>query len=126
METKDIQERPITRKAYKALRVLVNPDEEAAINSNAEKVGMKTAAFLRALGLGHQVTGIIDQQAVLELAKINGDLGRLGGLLKMWLANDERLEAYGKDKMEEVIAATLKDIGDIQKQLKQKVSALKF
>jgi len=31
------------------------------------------------------VQSTVDQRAVLELVKINADMGRLGGLIKMWL-----------------------------------------
>jgi hypothetical protein len=40
---------------------------------------------------------------VERLAKINGDLGRLGGQLKLWLTNDVRTAQYG----ESVIRAVL-------------------
>lgn len=80
-----------TRKNGKHLRVPVLADEEQAIKNNAAKAGLTTAEYLRRLGIGHEIHGIIDQQHILTLSKINGDLGRLGGLLKLWLANDERL-----------------------------------
>ena len=51
---------------------------------------MSDSAYLRALGLDMPVKSTLDQEAILELAKINGDLGRLGGLLKMWLTNQDR------------------------------------
>lgn len=84
-------EKPPTRKHGRHLRVPVLPDEEQAIKANAAKVGLKIAEYLRRLGLGHEIHGVIDKQHILELSKINADLGRLGGLLKMWLSNDERL-----------------------------------
>lgn len=80
-----------TRKHVKRLRVPVYPEEEREIKSNAAKAGLTTAVYLRRLALGYEIRGIIDQQKVLELTKINADLGRLGGLLKLWLTNDERL-----------------------------------
>lgn len=33
---------------------------------------------------------MLDHQRVDELARINGDLGRLGELLKLWLQDDAR------------------------------------
>ncbi len=51
---------------------------------------MSDSGYLRALGLDMPVKSTLDQEAILELAKINGDLGRLGGLLKMWLTNQDR------------------------------------
>jgi len=32
---------------------------------------------------------------VRELVRVNGDLGRLGGLLKLWLTDDPRTARFG-------------------------------
>lgn len=47
---------------------------------------MSNAAFLRAVGLNLPVGSRADLKAVRQLAKVNGDLGRVAGLLKLWLA----------------------------------------
>jgi hypothetical protein len=86
----------LTRKHGRHLRVPVLPDEEAAIKRQAASTGLSVAAYLRNVGMGYQVTGIVDYQYVQELARINGDLGRLGGLLKLWLTNDERTAKFGE------------------------------
>ena len=80
-----------TRKLGRHLRVPVLPDEETEIKTNAARAGISTAEYLRRLGLGYKIHGMIDQKSIMELSKINADLGRLGGLLKLWLTNDERL-----------------------------------
>lgn len=68
------------------------------------------AAYLRNVGMGYRIRGIIDHTEVERLAKINGDLGRLGGLLKLWLTNDIRTAHYG----ESVIRAVLDRILESQ------------
>lgn len=98
-----------TRKA-RQLRVPVLPDEEAAIKKMAASVGLPVAAYLRNVGLGYQVRGILDNKRVEELARINGDLGRLGGLLKLWLTDDPRTARFG----ESTIRALLSKIEDTQ------------
>ena len=80
-----------TRKHGRHLRVPVLAAEESEIKANAATAGLSTAEYLRRLGLGYQFHSALDKQAILELSKINADLGRLGGLLKLWLSNDERL-----------------------------------
>lgn len=80
-----------SRKYAKRLRIPVHPDEEEIIKENAKKAGLSTAVYLRRLALGYEIQSIIDKKYILELSKINADLGRLGGLLKLWLSNDERL-----------------------------------
>ena len=86
----DTEKKP-TRKHGLHLRVPVLPEEEKEIKENAAKAGLKTAEYLRRLALGHTIHSVLDTQHVIQLSKINADLGRLGGLLKMWLSNDERL-----------------------------------
>ena len=78
------------------LRVPVLPDVEAAIKKMAASTGLPVAAYLRNVGLGYQVRSILDNKRVEELARINGDLGRLGGLLKLWLIDDPRAAQYGE------------------------------
>lgn len=80
-----------TRKHGRHLRVPVLPDEENEIKANAVNAGLTTAEYLRRLGLGYQIHSALDKQHIIELSKINADLGRLGGLIKLWLTNDERL-----------------------------------
>ena len=78
------------------MRVPVLPDEEAEIKRLAASVGLSVATYLRNVGLGYQVPGILDNKRVEELARINGDLGRLGGLLKLWLTDDVRTLQFGE------------------------------
>ena len=74
---------PKHKRKYKLhLRVPVEPEEGKIIREQAEKCGLSISEYLKKLGLGYEPTSIIDNQKVNELAKINGDLGRLGGLLK--------------------------------------------
>ncbi|HGU7323855.1 TPA: conjugal transfer transcriptional regulator TraJ [Legionella pneumophila] len=80
-----------SRKYVRRLRIPVYPEEEQIIKANAAKAGLSTAVYLRRLALGYELHSVIDKQYVIELSKINADLGRLGGLLKLWLTNDERL-----------------------------------
>jgi hypothetical protein len=78
-----------TRKASPAIKVYCLPEERQLIQSNAKSAGMSLSAFLLALGQGYQVKGVVDYQQVRELARINGDLGRLEGLLQSWLTNEQ-------------------------------------
>lgn len=80
---------------FKHLRVPVNPEEDAEIARLAAAANKKVAEYLRTVGLGYEVRGILDHRRVEEMLRINGDLGRLGGLLKLWLTNDERTAAFG-------------------------------
>ena len=80
----------LTRRKGPRISVWLLPSEKAAIQAKAAAHTMSDSAYLRALGLDMPVKSTLDQEAILELAKINGDLGRIGGLLKMWLTNQDR------------------------------------
>jgi hypothetical protein len=99
-----------TRKASTPIVVRVNPDEKRAIEEMARTTGNSTSAYLRKIGLGYQVKSIVDYSKVDELAKVNADLGRLGGLLKLWLTSDKRLDRYDLSDQRRIILKTLESI----------------
>jgi hypothetical protein len=108
-----------TRK-QRQLRVPVLPGEEREIKRLAAAAGLPVAAYLRKVGLGYRVPGILDNKRVEELARINGDLGRLGGLLKLWLTDDPRTAMFG----ESTIRAVLSRIEDTQREMHEVMRAV--
>jgi hypothetical protein len=97
-------EKQPTRKATTPIYVWVTPEEKAVIMSLAKQTGRSMSAYLRLLGQGYTPKSIIDNEQVLELVRINGDLGRLGGLLKLWLTHDVRTAQYGESTIRGVLA----------------------
>lgn len=95
MQAPDTATAKATRKGSPPVKVYCLPDEKARLESAARAVGMSVSAYLLNVGLGYQVRGILDNKRVEELARINGDLGRLGGLLKLWLSDDVRTRQFG-------------------------------
>ena len=93
----EANENKVTRKGSKPIKVYCLPDERAAIEANAQAAGMSTSAYLLAVGQGYRVQGVTDYENVRELVRVNGDLGRLGGLLKLWLTDDARTARFGAD-----------------------------
>jgi hypothetical protein len=81
---------------------------------------MSVARFLREVGQGYRVKSVVDYQQVRELARINGDLGRLGGLLKLWLSNDERTAHFG----EVTLCAVLSKIESTQDEMARVMMAV--
>lgn len=104
------------RKAH--LRVPVFIWEKEVIENQAKKAGCSVAHYLRAIGQGYPIRSVVDYEKVRELAKINGDLGRLGGLLKMWLntpnkkVDPNRIDIY----------SLMEDIDKRQKQMSKVMS----
>ncbi|WP_439100127.1 conjugal transfer transcriptional regulator TraJ [Citrobacter freundii] len=74
--------------------------------------------YLREVGQGYEIKGITDYERVRELARINGDLGRLGGLLKLWLTDDVRTAKFGEATILALlgrIEATQDEMGRVMK-----------
>ena len=78
---------------------------------------MSTSAFARNIALGYQPSSCDELDRMDDVMKLHADLGRLGGLLKMTLTNDERLNDMGRDMGVATIDATLVDIRATQAKL---------
>ena len=92
------------RRRRQHLRVPVFPEEKDGVEANAKRAGVSVARYLRDVGQGYQIRGITDYEQVRELARINGDLGRLGGLLKLWLTDDVRTAQFGETTIRALLA----------------------
>ena len=82
----------------------VFPEEKDEIEANAKRAGVSVARYLRDVGQGYQIKGVMDYQHVRELVRVNGDLGRLGGLLKLWLTDDAKTAQFGADTVLALLA----------------------
>lgn len=110
----------VTRKNSPPIKVYCLPEEKQQIEKKAEAAGLSTSSYLLNVGMGYQVTGIMDYQRVRELAHINGDLGRLGGLLKLWLTNDVRTAQFGEDTIRALLSkieSTQNEMGKVMLQV---------
>ena len=111
-------EKQTGRKRRQHLRVRVFPDEKEEIERQARQAGLSVARYLREVGQGYEIKGITDYERVRELARINGDLGRLGGLLKLWLTDDARTAKFGEATILALlgrIEATQDEMGRVMK-----------
>ncbi|HDY4894503.1 TPA: CopG family transcriptional regulator [Yersinia enterocolitica] len=68
------------------IKVWVSEDASAEIEDKARQANMSLSAYLSAVGRNSPIRSVVDLLAVADLAKVNGDLGRVAGLLKLWLA----------------------------------------
>lgn len=111
-------EKQAARKRRQHLRVPVFPEEKEEIERQARQAGLSVARYLREVGQGYEIKGITDYERVRELARINGDLGRLGGLLKLWLTDDVRTAKFGEATILALlgrIEATQDEMGRVMK-----------
>ena len=80
---------------------------------------MSASAYLRRLGLA-----LPFESTVLKLVKINGDLGCLGGLIKMWLTSNDTWESSSGQAMERKLDGTLNEIRSLQKKMSDRIQDL--
>lgn len=112
------------RRYYTPIKVYCLENERHAIEGNATSAGMSASHFLRTVGAGYPVRSILDQKAVQELARVNADQGRLGGLLKALLTNEERFDGYTGQQLQQLTKATLADIKEMQHRLRVVVEGI--
>jgi len=124
-ESNDVQ--PVNEgpaKRIKHLRVPVFDDEEALIKASAKQAGMSTAQYLREVAIGYPIVSALDTEAVRELARVNGDLARLGNLQKLWLDNDVRTAHFGTDIVFRLLHRIDSTLSELRKLIKS-VSGVK-
>lgn len=100
------------RRRGKPIEVWVTDDEKATITERAEEAGMSRSGYLRALGLNTPIRSVVDLTAVADLAKVNGDLGRVAGLLKLWLAEKRGQGARAVD-----VEAMMREFRELQREI---------
>ena len=82
---------PKNRTDSQPIKVYCFPDERETIEQQARSTGLSKSSYLLRVGMGYPIRSIVDHRQVEELVRINGDLGRLGGLLKLWLSNEKSI-----------------------------------
>ena len=114
------------RRNTQPIRVWVTPQEKAAIAEMASTTGNSTSAYLRKVGLGYEVRSILDVGRAQDLVKVNADLGRLGGLLKLWLAGDKRLEGYSQIELRRLVLMLLVKVETNQQEMREILKKVAF
>lgn len=100
----------MTRPRATPIKVFVTKEERALIKELADSANLSLSAYLRAAGLHQQIRSVLDVQAVTELSKVNGDLGRVAGLLKLWLATKKGEGAHPRE-----VEGMMKEFRELQK-----------
>jgi hypothetical protein len=101
------------------INVWVTADERQRIERLAAATSLPVSVYLRTLGLGYEPKSTLDVERVGDLLKACGDLGRLGGLLKLWL-----VDRPGEGAAIEDVRALLHSIGELRDQIVDKVAAV--
>lgn len=85
------------RRRQPPIKVWLTQNERAEVAERAAQTGMSLSAYLRAAGLNHEIKSIADADAVANMLKVSADLGRVAGLLKLWLAEKRGIGAPAFD-----------------------------
>lgn len=102
-----------TRPRKKRIEVWLTPEEHAEIAGRATASGLSHSSYLRLTGLNHSIRSIADLDAVTDLVKVTGDLGRVAGLLKLWLA-----EKRGQGARPIDVDTMMKEFRGLQEQIR--------
>ena len=97
------------------LKSYLSPEEYNVILASARRAGLSLSTFSKRVCLGTPVPSLERQEFRLELRRIKGDLGRLGGLVKQALAN-------GADR--ETVHRLLRELDARQRELAAAVSRI--
>ncbi len=106
------------------IKIYLKPNDKEKIANNARECGMSMSAYVRNLALGDIPVTRVELDEINKVMKIHADLGRLGGLLKMTLTNDERLNDMGREMGIATIDGTLVDIRAAQAKLLELVDVV--
>jgi Mobilization protein NikA len=83
---KMVKKRSESRLKTELIQVRATPQEKADLKKRAAAFGVSVGELCRRAIFGAVPKSNTDQAAITELATTRADLGRLGGLLKGWLA----------------------------------------
>lgn len=113
------KEKTTARRRGKPIEVWVTEEEKEVISEKAKEAGMSRSGYLRALGLNTPIRSVVDLKAVADLAKVNGDLGRVAGLLKLWLA-----EKHGEGVNAVNVESTMVEFRKLQRAVVEKMGLI--
>ena len=98
------------------LRTYLTPEEYEQIRASANKAGLSLSTFSKRVCLGYFVPSLEHQAARIELRRLKGDLGRLGGLVKQAMAN-------GADR--QIVHRLLYELDARQREVQKAVALIK-
>ncbi|WP_285538309.1 conjugal transfer protein TraJ [Brucella sp. NBRC 12950] len=103
----------------RTIRLRVSKTEEDEIKERAELSGLTLSAFIRSVALNVPILSAVDLAAADRLERINADLGRVAGLLKLWLATKRGEGAAASD-----VDALMHDFRSLKMQMKHQIDSL--
>ena len=99
----------------RVLKTYLTQEEYNVVRASARRARLSLSTFSRRVCMGTPVPSLEHQEARLELRRIKGDLGKLGGLVKQALAN-------GADR--ELVHRLLRELDIRQRELRDAVARI--
>jgi hypothetical protein len=112
-------ENSVSRDRQRPFKVFVDPSERAFITESARIAGMSVSMYLRTVGMHGRPKNMLDLDAVREIIRVHGDLGRLGGLLKLWLSEQSEVGASSVE-----VRAVLHKIEPVMLDIRSKILSM--
>ncbi len=96
----------------------LTPEEYYMIVTKAKATGYTASEYMRRVACGYPLHSMVDQLAVNELLQTRADSGRLGGLFKKWLTENEKIKpSLGSRSYQEVNSIVSKILKDQERLL---------
>lgn len=112
------------RRNLTPLKVYCLENERDVIIRNALATGKTVSEYMRNVSMGYRVPSNINAEQARELVRLKGDMGRLGGLLKLLLSNEERFDGMTGERLQFETLKLLNEILENQKQVRQAIREL--
>ena len=117
-----------SRKRQAHIMIRVSEEEKVRIRQKAAMAGYphRTGTYIRKAVLNYPLHSLVDQYAVDQLLQAKADLGRLGGLFKLWLTENEDFKVSAKigersyedvEQLVKELEANAKELIEIAKKL---------
>jgi hypothetical protein len=118
MNKKIEQEQKVKKeKRVKHIDSRLTEEEYEVISMKAKMTGLTNSAYIRNLAMNYPLKSVVDQLALSELIKAKSDLGRLGGLFKLWLEGENGTWGDLGDRRYEDISDLVDDLIEKEEQL---------
>ena len=99
-----------TLKRTKHIDSRLTEEEYIFISEKAKNTGLSNSKYIRNLAMNYPLKSVVDQRALSELVKCKADLGRLGGLFKLWLESENGTWGNLGDRRYEDISDLVDDL----------------
>ena len=112
------------RRDQTPLKVYCLESERTQIIRNALATGKSVSEYMRNVSIGYRVQSNVNAEQARELVRLKGDMGRLGGLLKLLLSNEERFDGMTGERLQFETIKLLNEIFENQKHVRTAIKDL--